>query len=213
MKPNRYLSWKKAIDFEQIKSKRSSLDTRIAVKRERAQRCPEDCLEVEKEIADLNTRILELDALLAKEPPLPELPPLQPLVKVGGILDEIQTMVVKGYFSAREYEPDEFARQESRRQWGSVLLAAIGESAAATVNAQDEIRSADVYHFIQGKIDGKPFYGWTGMVTARAGEVCKPFSIPFCAVNAFFETARKKKCRLHQRRHIQDNASQIRTFG
>ncbi|TQQ86769.1 hypothetical protein EYS39_17540 [Cronobacter sakazakii] len=152
MKPNRYLSWKETIDFEKLNSERKTIDTDLRSKRECIDLYPDSKNRLEKEIADLNTRILELDALLAKEPLLPELPPLQPLVKVSGILDEIQTMVVKGYFSAREYEPDEFARQESRRQWGSVLLAAIGESAAATVNAQDEIRSADVYHLFRAKL-------------------------------------------------------------
>ncbi|EGT5702503.1 hypothetical protein AGJ19_09240 [Cronobacter sakazakii] len=172
MKPNRYLSWKEAIDFDQIKSQISSKETCIEVNMQWISDHPntDEKLKLEQEINSAQDKLTELKNLLSKEPPLPELPPLQPLVKVSGILDEIQTMVVKGYFSAREYEPDEFARQESRRQWGSVLLAAIGESAAATVNAQDEIRSADVYHFIQGKIDGKPFYGWTGMVTARAGD-------------------------------------------
>ncbi|EKM6354431.1 hypothetical protein PU711_003946, partial [Cronobacter sakazakii] len=118
MKPNRYLSWKETIDFEKLNSERKTIDTDLRSKRECIDLYPDSKNRLEKEIADLNTRILELDALLAKEPPLPELPPLQPLVKVGGILDEIQTMVVKGYFSAREYEPDEFALQQKRRQWG-----------------------------------------------------------------------------------------------
>ncbi|EPZ5291342.1 putative type VI secretion system effector, partial [Cronobacter sakazakii] len=170
MSENTYRHRKDAIDFDEIKSQRSMLDTKLIVKRERIHRCPEDRLKVEKEITELYAKISELDALLAKAPPLPALPPSQPLVKVSGVLEELNTLFTKGYFTDREYEPDEFTRQESQRQWGSVLLAAIGESAAATVNAQDSVRESHTYDFVQGKINGKPFYGWLGYCSAQCGD-------------------------------------------
>ncbi|EGT4350401.1 hypothetical protein DOX58_07370 [Cronobacter sakazakii] len=170
MSENTYRHRKDAIDFDEIKSQRSMLDTKLIVKRERIHRCPEDRLKVEKEITELYAKISELDALLAKAPPLPALPPSQPLVKVSGVLEELNTLFTKGYFTDREYEPDEFTRQESQRQWGSVLLAAVGESAAATVNAQDSVRESHTYDFVQGKINGKPFYGWLGYCPAQCGD-------------------------------------------
>ena len=115
-------------------------------------------------------KIAEIDAILSIEPPVPELPPGQPLIKVSGVLEEIETQFVRGYFSDREYAPEEFARKEENRQWGSVLLAAIGESAAAAVHSQNEIRPVSGYDFVQGKINGIPFYGWVGLTSAKVGD-------------------------------------------
>ncbi|AKH62147.1 MULTISPECIES: hypothetical protein [Photorhabdus] len=77
--------FKDAIDFKEIKSQRKDIDISIEVKRERIQRCPEDRAEVEKAIAELQAQIPALDAILAKEPPLPELPPKVLLIKVTGV--------------------------------------------------------------------------------------------------------------------------------
>ena len=61
---------------------------------------------------------------------------------------------MRGYFSDREYAPEEFARKEENRQWGSVLLAAIGESAAAGAISQNDVRRIYNYYFVRGKING-----------------------------------------------------------
>ncbi|EMC4272047.1 hypothetical protein VEL60_004100, partial [Cronobacter sakazakii] len=170
MSENTYRHRKDAIDFEKLISERKTIDTDLRSKRECIDLYPDSKCRLEKEITELYAKIPELDALLAKAPPLPALPPSQPLVKVSGVLEELNTLFTKGYFTDREYEPDEFTRQESQRQWGSVLLAAIGESAAATVNAQDSVRESHTYDFVQGKINGKPFYGWLGYCSAQCGD-------------------------------------------
>ncbi|AKH65674.1 MULTISPECIES: putative type VI secretion system effector [Photorhabdus] len=162
--------FKDAIDFKEIKSQRKDIDISIEVKRERIQRCPEDRAEVEKAIAELQAQIPALDAILAKEPPPPELPPRKPLIKVSGILEEFETLCVRGYFSDREYDPAAFARKEERDQYGALLLSMIGNSSAAAVTSQTQVRLGDVCDFVQGKINGIPFHGWLGFTSAKVGD-------------------------------------------
>ncbi|MDB6375104.1 putative type VI secretion system effector [Photorhabdus bodei] len=163
-------SFKDAIDFKEIKSQRNSLNTRIEVKRERIQRCPEDREEVEKAIAEVQAQIPALDAILAKEPPPPELPPRKPLIKVSGVLEEFETLCVRGYFSDREYDPAAFARKEERDQFGALLLAMAGNSAGAAVTSQTQVRLGDICDFVRGKINGIPFHGWLGFTSAKVGD-------------------------------------------
>lgn len=167
---NTYRSMKDALDFDYLKKQRSFLDSKIESKYERIIRHPEDKEIVENDIKELKRKARSLDSLIEKEPPLPELPPKQALIKVSGVLDRIETLFVKGYFTDREYEPDEFSRQEAHRQWGSILQAIFGDSVAASINAQNEVRKNNSYDFIQGEINGKPFYGWLGYCTARVGD-------------------------------------------
>ncbi|CAQ85915.1 putative type VI secretion system effector [Photorhabdus asymbiotica] len=160
--------YKEAIDFEEIKSQRRNLDTWIAVKRERIQRRPEDRPEVEKEIAEFQAKIPALDAILAKEPPPPELPPHKPLIKVSGVLEEFEPLCVIGYFTDREYDPVAFARQEERELYGGLLLAMAGNTSGS--NSPTKVRERDVCDFVRGKINGIPFHGWLGFTVAKAGD-------------------------------------------
>ncbi|WP_434525927.1 putative type VI secretion system effector [Photorhabdus asymbiotica] len=162
--------YKEAINFDEIKDQRKDIDILVKVKRERIQRRPEDREEVEKSIAELQAKIPELDAILAKEPPPPELPPRKPLIKVSGVLEEIETLCVMGYFTDREYDPEAFARKEERDQYGALLLAMAGNTSAAAINSQTSVRMWDVCDFVRGKINGVPFHGWLGFTTAKVGD-------------------------------------------
>ncbi|WP_391527973.1 putative type VI secretion system effector [Photorhabdus akhurstii] len=167
---NTYQMLKGAIDFEEIKSQRSSLDTWIEVNLDWIVSHPEGREEAEKEIAKTKEKIPELDAILAKEPPPPELPPGKPLIKVSGVLEELETLCVKGYFADRKYDPEEFARREENRQFGALLLAMLGNSSQAAVNLRTEGRLSKICHFVQGKINGIPFHGWIGLTTVKTGD-------------------------------------------
>ncbi|MGR7118233.1 putative type VI secretion system effector [Klebsiella aerogenes] len=124
----------------------------------------------QEQLDELKIQLSHVEMLLSKEPPPPELPPSGELIKVTGVLEEIETFSARGYFSYKEYQPEETARQEANQQLGSVLLAAIGESAAASVNSQGETRFSSAYDFVKGKINGVPFHGWLGMTTAKIGD-------------------------------------------
>ncbi|MBS9435458.1 putative type VI secretion system effector [Photorhabdus hainanensis] len=162
--------YKDAIDFDEIKSQRSSLDTWIEVNIDWIVSHPESKEESEKEIEKTKEKIPELDAILAKEPPPPELPPRKPLIKVSGVLEEFETLCVIGYFTDREYDPVAFTRKEERNQFGALLLAMAGNSAGAAITSQTEDRRSDVCDFVRGKINGVPFYGWLGFTVAKVGD-------------------------------------------
>ncbi|MGV7963952.1 putative type VI secretion system effector [Photorhabdus tasmaniensis] len=167
---NTYQMLKDAIDFKELKSQRSSLDTWIEVNLEWIADHPDDTEDSEKEIAKTKEKIPPLDAILAKEPPLPELPPRKPLIKVSGVLEEFEILCVMGYFTDQEYDPEEFARQEERDQFGALLFAMMGNSAAAAATSRTKERPADACHFVRGKINGIPFHGWLGLTTVKIGD-------------------------------------------
>ncbi|MCW7550829.1 hypothetical protein OO184_23580 [Photorhabdus sp. APURE] len=160
--------YKDAIDFEEIKSQRNSLDTWIEVNLDWIVSHPESKEESEKEIEKTKEKIPELDAILAKEPPPPELPPSKPLIKVSGVLEEFETLCVVGYFTDREYDPAAFARQEERELYGGLLLAVAGNTSGT--NSQTTVRVSDVCDFVRGKINGVLFHGWLGFTVAKVGD-------------------------------------------
>ncbi|AXG44452.1 hypothetical protein GPY51_13075 [Photorhabdus laumondii subsp. laumondii] len=161
-------SFKEAIDFDEIKRQRSSLDTWIEVNLDWIISHPESKEESEKEIEKTKEKIPELDAILAKEPPPPELPPGKPLIKVSGVLEEFETLCVKGYFTEREYDPVAFARQEERELYGGLLMSLAGNTSGS--NSQTNVRWGDVCDFVRGKINGVPFHGWFGFTSAKVGD-------------------------------------------
>ncbi|WP_391527974.1 putative type VI secretion system effector [Photorhabdus akhurstii] len=163
--------YKEAIDFDEIKRQRKDIGISVKIKREIIiPRYPEDREEIEKAIEERQAKIPELDAILAKEPPPPELPPRKPLIKVSGVLEEFETLCVIGYFTDREYDPVAFARKEEQNQFGALLLSMAGNSAGAAITSQTEDRRSDVCDFVRGKINGVPFYGWLGFTVAKVGD-------------------------------------------
>ncbi|WP_118985164.1 putative type VI secretion system effector [Photorhabdus sp. CRCIA-P01] len=127
-------------------------------------------VEERNKVAEAERKIPELEALLAKEPPPPELPPKAPLIKVTGILEEFSVMKVWGYFTDREYDPEAFSRKEERDQAGALLLAMIGNTTGAAVTSQSQVRMNAPSDFVRGKINGISFYGWLGMTNAKVGD-------------------------------------------
>ncbi|MCW7550830.1 hypothetical protein OO184_23585 [Photorhabdus sp. APURE] len=160
--------YKEAIDFDEIKRQRSSLDTWIEVNLDWIVSHPESKEESEKEIEKTKDKIPKLDVILAKEPPPPELPPSKPLIKVSGVLEEFETLCVKGYFTDREYDPVAFARKEERELYGGLLMALSGNTSGS--NSQTNVRRGDVCDFVRGKINGIPFHGWLGFTSAKVDD-------------------------------------------
>ncbi|MDH2067450.1 putative type VI secretion system effector [Pantoea sp. GD03673] len=160
---------KDAIYFEEFRKQKASFESDIRVHEKLLAKHQQSSLSL-RYSEEAKKKIPEINAILEKEPPSPELPPRQPLIKVCGMLEEIEILFTRGFFTDREYETEEFVRKERSRHWGSVLLAVIGESAAAAVSSQGEIRQTDVFDFVKGKVNGVPFYGWFGRTTAKQGD-------------------------------------------
>lgn len=160
------------IEFDELRRKKSHCETIIEVNKKWVFEHPDECdpLKIERENEQASAEITRLEAILATEPPAPELPPRQPLFKVSGVLEEFSVQKVIGYFTDREYDPDGFAREEASDQVGSLLLAVTGNAAGSAVTGQSKIRKDDACDFIRGKINGIPFHGWLGKTNAQTGD-------------------------------------------
>lgn len=160
------------IDFDEIRRKKSHCETIIEVNNKWIIEHPgesdpiQDRLENDRAAAE----IAKFEAILATEPPPPELPPRQPLFKVSGVIEEFSVQKVIGYFTEREYNPEAFAREEERNQIGALLLAMTGNTAGSAVTGQSGIRQDDRCDFVRGKINGIPFHGWLGKTDVQVGD-------------------------------------------
>lgn len=164
-------------DFEKLKMELSKARTTLRVGKEFQEKnknrkdISTQYFEHEKaEIAAMEEKIPQLEAILATEPPQPELPPHQPLSKVSGVLEEFSVQKVIGYFSDREYDREAFARKEANDQVGSLILAMAGNTAGSAVTGQSKVRQNDLCHFVRGKINGIPFHGWLGKTNVQVGD-------------------------------------------
>lgn len=165
------------IDFEQRKMEFSKARIQLKTRRENLERNQHNehlsvryIDSIKAEIASLEQKISQLEAILATEPPQPELPPRQPLFRVSGVLEEFTVMKVIGYFTAREYDPETFAREEERNQVGALLLAMTGNAAGSAVTGRSDVRVSDRCNFVRGRINGISFYGWLGKTHVRVGD-------------------------------------------
>ncbi|MBS9438204.1 hypothetical protein EAE91_13880 [Photorhabdus noenieputensis] len=163
-----YRPYKEAIDFDEIKRQRKGIDIDIDVNRKHAINFPDSKKRAEQEIVNLQAKIPELDAILAKEPPPPELPPGKPLIKVSGVLEEFEALCVIGYFTDREYAPAAFACQNERKLYRGVGVSIAGNTSGT--DSQTTVRISDVCDFVRGKINGVPFHGWLGFTSAKVGD-------------------------------------------
>ncbi|MGQ7808058.1 putative type VI secretion system effector [Hafnia alvei] len=159
------------INFDDLELQLSGLHIDIGVKKKRIKRAPEERKEIEAQIEKiLKEDIPAVEALIATRPPAPELPPRKPLMKVVGIVEEIDVMKVVGYFQEREYDPEAFAKHEENEQVGALILAMIGNTAGSAVTSQSSVRSKSYCDFVRGRINGKPFYGWLGKTNIQVGD-------------------------------------------
>ena len=169
------------IDFDEIRSELSSAQIGLSVDKESLSKNTGPVAYIahlKAEIIELETKIPQLEAILATEPPAPELPPRQPLIKVSGVLEEFSVQKVKGYFTDREYSPEAFAQHEANQQLGGLLLAMVGNAAGSAVTSQTQVRSSDPCDFVRGKINGTPFYGWLGKTHVRVGDTVELAAMP-----------------------------------
>ncbi|EHM38846.1 putative type VI secretion system effector [Hafnia alvei] len=159
------------INFDDLELQLSGLHIDIGVKKKRIKRAPEERKEIEAQIEKiLKEDIPAVEALIATRPPAPELPPRKPLMKVVGIVEEIDVMKVVGYFQEREYDPEAFAKHEENEQVGALILAMIGNTAGSAVTSQSSVRVKSYCDFVHGKINGKPFCGWLGKTNIQVGD-------------------------------------------
>ncbi|MCW1830319.1 hypothetical protein OLZ31_26465, partial [Enterobacter asburiae] len=118
----------------------------------------------------LGKDISDLEAILATEPPPPELPPKKELIKICGVVEELSVLKAFGYFHDDEYRSEETAQKNESSQIGSLLLAIVGNSTASAVIGRNQVRAKSECDFVRGKVNGLSFYGWLGKTSIKVGD-------------------------------------------
>jgi len=115
-------------------------------------------------------------------PPLPELPPTKPLIKISGIVEELSVKKVIGYFDFSEYSTEKARAEEKikRDNEGASLLLLLqffaGDAPHARFNDGKRKESRCIY--VEGKVDGKLFSGWLKQTNIQVGDYVEMAVIP-----------------------------------
>ncbi|MGQ7808060.1 putative type VI secretion system effector [Hafnia alvei] len=161
------------ISFEYLKSIKGDLETSIEVNSKwisENENNKNECINVLKENEESHKEISRLDEIILREPIPPELPPQKSLMKISGILDDVNIIKCIGYFQEQEYNSEAFKNHEMNEQVGALLLSIIGNVAGSAVTSQSKVRMKDYCDYISGKINGREFRGWLGKTNLHVGD-------------------------------------------
>ncbi|MBD2794396.1 putative type VI secretion system effector, partial [Xenorhabdus szentirmaii] len=100
----------------------------------------------------------------------PELPPQNPLFKIEGTIEELEIQYIKTYFDDRAYSTDNYETNRKIEIGGSGLLMLLGDFIGSAFINKSERREMDCSDFVQGKINGKRFYGWLGKTVIKEND-------------------------------------------
>ena len=115
-------------------------------------------------------------------PPLPELPPTKPLIKISGIVEELSIKKVIGYFDFSEYSTEKARAEEKikRDNEGASLLLLLqffaGDAPHARFNDGKRKESRCIY--VEGKVDEKLFSGWLHQTNVKVGDFVEIAAMP-----------------------------------
>lgn len=142
-----------------------------------------------KKINDVNYDLnweLRLSKLIyseiKKSPPLPVLPPLAPLIKISGIVEEIKFRKAMACFDSTIYSTVQ-TELDMKRQSDN-----IGASIAMIAQTMSDTTPHALFNdgglnkkkcfYIEGKVGGKNFSGWFGMSNIRIGDYVEMSVMP-----------------------------------
>ncbi|MBF7958163.1 putative type VI secretion system effector [Rahnella victoriana] len=115
-------------------------------------------------------------------PPLPELPPTKPLIKISGIVEELSVKKVIGYFDFSEYSTEKARAEEKikRDNEGASFLLLLqffgGDGPHARFN--DGKRKESKCSYIKVKVNGKIFSGWVRQTNVQVGDYVEMAAMP-----------------------------------
>ncbi len=115
-------------------------------------------------------------------PPLPELPPTKPLIKISGIVEELSVKKVIGYFDFSEYSTEKARAEEKikRDNEGASLLLLLqffaGDAPHARFNDGKRKESQCIY--VTGKVDSRVFSGWLRHSNMQVGDYVEIAAMP-----------------------------------
>jgi|GEM_PF-2602497 len=115
-------------------------------------------------------------------PSPPILPPTAPLIKIGGVIEEVEFTKGMICFDAEVYTTvsDELERKRQRDNIGALVAMSAqmlaGSQPHALIN-DGELKKQKSLH-VKGKVDGKSFAGWVGMTDIRPGDYVEMAAMP-----------------------------------
>lgn len=133
-------------------------------------------------IIQLEEQKKRLEAKIDSFPPLPVLPPPEPLIKISGTIDEITYTKALACFDVGAYTTmrEQLERKRNRDNIGTsvAMVAQVLAGSAPHVGKTDNVWQRDKSVYVQGKIDGKPFAGWVETADVQPGEQVMMAAVP-----------------------------------
>ena len=115
-----------------------------------------------------------------KFPPMPVLPPPEPLIKVCGVIEEVEFIKARAWFDAQAYmTTDDLqafkAQLDNKGMVGAMLTNSFSGSSVSSYGSSDKMNCL----YTRGKINGKTFSGWFGMTDIRPGDSVEMAVAPY----------------------------------
>lgn len=133
-------------------------------------------------IIQLEEQKKRLEAKIDSFPPLPVLPPPEPLIKISGTIDEITYTKALACFDVGAYTTMQEQLERKRRRdsigTSAAMVAQVLAGSAPHVGKTDNVWQRDKSVYVQGKIDGKPFAGWVETADVQPGEQVMMAAVP-----------------------------------
>ncbi|MBD2794438.1 putative type VI secretion system effector, partial [Xenorhabdus szentirmaii] len=126
--------------------------------------------ECDQAVEEATNAIEALTAKLNAAPPQPELPPQRPLFKIEGTVEKLEIQYIKNYFDDRAYSTDNYERDRKIEMGGGGILVLLGDFMGGAFINKSERRELNDSDFVQGKINGKRFYGWLGKTVIKEND-------------------------------------------
>ncbi|WAH52871.1 hypothetical protein LMA04_02095 [Pseudescherichia vulneris] len=116
---------------------------------------------------------------IEKFPPMPILPPPEPLIKISGVIEEVEFIKARAWFDAQAYmitgDLQAFKAQlDSKGIVGAMLTNSFSGSSVSSYGASDKMSCL----YTKGKLDGKAVSGWFGMTDIRPGDSVEMAAAP-----------------------------------
>ncbi|WP_312209833.1 putative type VI secretion system effector [Pseudescherichia sp.] len=130
-------------------------------------------------IDDESLELVFMASEIDKFPPMPVLPPPEPLIKISGVIEEVEFIKARAWFDAQAYmttnDLQAFKAQlDSKGMVGAMLTNSFSGSA---VNNSVSLHKVNCL-YTKGKINGKIFSGWFGMTNICPGDYVEMAVMP-----------------------------------
>ena len=131
-------------------------------------------------VDDESFELVFMASEIEKFPPMPVLPPPEPLIKISGVIEEVEFIKARAWFDAQAYmTTDDLqafkAQLDSKGMVGAMLTNSFSGSSVSSYGSSDKVNCL----YTKGKINGKTFSGWFGMTDIRPGDHVEMAAMPY----------------------------------